>query len=421
MIKENPFQITGTFLSKLFCGLSALLLLMSCAKKTDILTEPIVLNEYAERIGITIEPLIMDLHKPVAITHGGDGSGRLFITQQEGQIVIYDSARVLPAPFLDIARLIKCCGERGLLSTAFHPNYAQNGRFFVNYTNTSGDTVIAEYKVSENSNQADPDSASILLTIKQPTHFHNGGQLHFGPDGYLYIGMGDGGSVDREASGRDRTGRDLFKKSQNLGTLLGKILRINVDGKKPYAVPSTNPFVGTPDTRDEIWAYGLRNPWRFSFDRITGNLFIADVGLSGAEEVNIQLSSSKGGENYGWPIMEGSVCVDQTKKCSEKLLVKPSFAFDHSKGCAIIGGYLYRGRKVPELNGVYLYGDFCTGQIWGATENKEARWRSFEIMDTPLNISSFGEDESGEIYIAHYGRVLARGGGLIYRIISSRE
>jgi hypothetical protein len=194
-----------------------------------------------------------------------------------------------------------------------------------------------------------------------------------------------------------------------------------VDGKKPYAVPSTNPLVGAPDARDEIWAYGLRNPWRFSFDRITGDLFIADVGLSGAEEVNIQLSSSKGGENYGWPIMEGSACVDRPKKCSEKSFVKPSFTFDHSKGCAIIGGYRYRGRKVPELNGIYLYGDFCTGQIWGATENKEARWSSFEMMDTPLNISSFGEDESGEIYIAHYGRVLARGGGLIYRIISSRE
>jgi glucose/arabinose dehydrogenase len=408
-------------LLKLFSCLSLLFVLVSCAKKADILTKPVVLKDYAEQIGITIEPLIMDLHKPVAITHAGDGSGRLFITQQEGQIVVYDATRLVPIPFLDIAPLVKCCGERGLLSTAFHPNYARNGRFFINYTNTSGDTVIAEYKVSDNSNEADPDSARILLTIKQPTHFHNGGQLHFGPDGYLYIGMGDGGSFDSKASGRDKTGRDLFKKSQNLGTLLGKILRIDVDGTKPYAVPSSNPFVGNSDARDEIWAFGLRNPWRFSFDRVSGDLFIADVGLSGAEEVNIQLSSSKGGENYGWPIMEGSACEDRNKNCSEKSLIKPSFEFDHSKGCAIIGGYRYRGSEVAGLNGTYLYGDFCTGRVWGAAKNEDHTWRSFEIMDTPLMISSFGEDESGEIYIAHYGSVLIRGSGIIYRIVSSRE
>ena len=243
----------------------------------------------AAQPALTLKPIITGVNRPVAVTHAGDGSGRLFVTLQAGQIIIYDGEEVLPTPFLDILSLVGCCGERGLLSAAFHPNYASSGFFFVNYTNNSGDTVIARYSVSSDPNLADPDSAVILMTISQPFSNHNGGQLNFGADGYLYIGMGDGGSAG-----------DPGDRAQDPAELLGKMLRIDVDGALPYGIPPTNPFIGDPSTRDEIWALGLRNPWRFSFDRLTGDLFIADVGQGSREEVSFQHRSSPGSENYGW-------------------------------------------------------------------------------------------------------------------------
>ncbi|MFQ5796788.1 MAG: PQQ-dependent sugar dehydrogenase, partial [Candidatus Bipolaricaulia bacterium] len=337
---------------------------------------------------IDVEPIVTDLMRPVAVTHAGDGSGRLFITLQTGKIVIYDGTQVLPTLFLDISSLVRCCGERGLLSVAFHPNYKNNGFFYVNYTESRGATVIARYTVSADPNVADPNSATILLTVSQPFSNHNGGQLQFGPDGYLYIGMGDGGS-----------GGDPQNNGQSLRTLLGKMLRIDVDGGVPYAIPPDNPFVGPPGARDEIWALGLRNPWRFSFDRLTGDLFIADVGQGSWEEVNLQPVSSPGGENYGWRLMEGNHCFNPSTGCNDGTLIPSILEYDHSLGCSITGGYRYRGAQIPELDGTYIYGDYCSGKIWGATEDSSGGWTVTELLDTNFLISTFGEDEAGELYL----------------------
>jgi glucose/arabinose dehydrogenase len=254
---------------------------------------------------IVVKPFITGLSNPIAITNAGDDSGRLFVVLQNGQIIIHDGTRVLSKPFIDISSLVSSGSERGLLSVAFHPNHASNGFFFVTYTNINGDTVIARYSVSGNPNVADPNSANILLTITQPFSNHNGGQLQFGPDGYLYIGMGDGGS-----------GGDPQNNAQNLNTLLGKILRIDVDGGFPYVIPPDNPFRETHGARDEIWSLGLRNPWRFGFDRLTGDLYLADVGQERWEEVNFQPASSLGGENYGWRLMEGNHCFNPSTGCN---------------------------------------------------------------------------------------------------------
>jgi glucose/arabinose dehydrogenase len=355
---------------------------------------------------IELQLVASGLASPIAITHAGDGSGRLFITLQAGQIVIYDGTRIVPSPFLDIRPLVSSGGERGLLSVAFHPSYRSNGLFFVNYTNTVGDTVIARYSVSQDSNLADSDSAAILLTIKQPFANHNGGQLQFGRDGYLYIGMGDGGSAG-----------DPLKNGQDLGTLLGKMLRIDTDGASPYAIPPGNPFVGTEGARAEIWALGLRNPWRFSFDRLSGDLFIADVGQDSWEEVNYQPAASSGGENYGWRLMEGNHCYNPPSNCNTGALTLPIVEYAHgpndSLGCSITGGYRYRGNKNPALRGIYFYADFCTGRIWGASQQAGGGWTTSELLDTSLSITSFGEDEAGEVYVAHY----SPSAGAIYRIV----
>ena len=351
---------------------------------------------------IQIEPFITGIDSPVAITHAGDGSGRLFITLQIGKILVYDGQQLLPTPFLDIGSLIITGGERGLLSVAFHPNYVANGFLYVNYTDLNGDTVIARYRVSIDSNVVDPASAAILLIIPQPFSNHNGGQLQFGPDGYLYIGMGDGGSAG-----------DPLNNAQDLGSMLGKILRIDVDADFPYGIPLDNPFVGNPNANPEIWALGLRNPWRFSFDRLTGDLLIADVGQGSWEEVNFQQASSMGGENYGWRLMEGTHCYDPPLNCNNGSLKLPIIEYDHSVGCSITGGYRYRGSKNPRLYGLYIYGDFCSGRIWGADEVETGRWTTTELVDTDFFISAFGEDEAGEIYFAQWS---STGFGAIYRI-----
>jgi glucose/arabinose dehydrogenase len=331
----------------------------------------IVVNEAPGVPKIKVEPIVTGLANPVAITHSGDGSGRLFIVLQTGQILVYDGSQVLPVPFLDISTLVSTGGERGLLSVAFHPNYATNGLFYVNYTDTQGDTVIAQYTVSDDPNIADPDSAAILLTIAQPFSNHNGGQLQFGPDGYLYIGVGDGGSAG-----------DPDDNAQNLGTLLGKMLRIDVDSGVPYTIPPDNPFVGDPEARDEIWAFGLRNPWRFSFDRLTGDLFIGDVGQDSWEEVNFQTATSSGGENYGWRLMEGNQCFNPPTDCNDGTLTLPILEYNHSLGCSITGGYRYRGTQIPQLEGTYVVGDFCSGRIWGANDAGSGGWSAIELLDT---------------------------------------
>jgi len=351
---------------------------------------------------IQLEPVVTGLAKPVDITHAGDGSGRLFIVLQDGYIMIYNGVQLLPTPFLDISSLVSTGGERGLLGLAFHPDYPNQGSFYVNYTNSDGDTTIARYSVSADPNVADPSSEFILLTIAQPFGNHNGGQLQFGPDGYLYIGVGDGGS-----------GGDPQNNAQNLGKLLGKILRIDVNNGDPYAIPSTNHFVNNSEALDEIWALGLRNPWRFSFDRLTGDLYLADVGQSSWEEVNFQPANSGGGENYGWRLMEGSHCFNPPTDCNDGTLTLPILEYDHSSGCSITGGYRYRGVRNPGLNGIYFYGDFCSGRIWGVPPNGNLARTTIELLDTDLKISTFGEDELGEIYLAHYSST----DGAIYRIL----
>ena len=373
---------------------------------TASLSGPIFLFSAASWGAVTIkaEPVVTGLSSPVDITHAGDSSGRLFITLQGGRVVIFDGVQILSPPFLDINSLVSSGGERGLLGAAFHPNYVGNGFFYVSYTDTAGDSVIARYSVSLDPNRADPTSGVILLTIPQPFSNHNGGQLHFGPDGYLYIGIGDGGS-----------GGDPQNNGQDLGTLLGKILRIDVDSGFPFTVPPDNPFVGVVGAREEIWSFGLRNPWRFSFDRLTGDMFIGDVGQNSWEEVDFQPASSTGGENYGWRLMEGNSCFNPAINCNNGTLTLPILVYDHSVGCSVTGGYLYRGSKNPNLNGLYLYGDFCSGLIWGAQEDGLGGWNTTVLLDTNFSISTFGEDESGEIYFAH----LSATDGTIYQVVQS--
>lgn len=334
--------------------------------------------------------------RPVTITHAGDGSGRLFVVEQGGTIRIIRNGVVAEIPFIDISSLVTPTGgEQGLLGLAFPPGFAARGTFYVNYTDRTGigNTVVARFGVGPNTDQADPATRAELLTIVQPFANHNGGQLAFGPDNLLYIGTGDGGS-----------GGDPMGNGQSLATLLGKVLRIDVlSGAIPYAIPGSNPF------GSEIWAYGLRNPWRFSFDRLNGDLYLADVGQDLVEEVNFQAAGSGTGANYGWNIMEGSRCF-ATAACSSAGLTLPVAEYLHGSGdCAVIGGYVYRGSAFPALQGTYIYGDLCSGRIWGLRRSG-AVWQNTLLADTALQISTFGEDETGELYVGDYAT------GDIYRI-----
>ncbi|MGH9334983.1 MAG: PQQ-dependent sugar dehydrogenase, partial [Vicinamibacteria bacterium] len=347
---------------------------------------------------INLRPLVDGLDSPVSLAHAGDGSGRLFIVQQGGQIRVFDGSQLLAAPFLDLSPVVSSGTEQGLLGLAFHPHYETNGFFFVNFTDVAGDTRIVRFQVSADPNVANPASAAILLTVDQPFANHNGGQLAFGPDGYLWIGLGDGGSAG-----------DPQNNAQNGTSLLGKILRLDVDHGVPYAIPADNPFVTNPSFRDEIWAFGLRNPWRFSFDRLTGDLFIADVGQNAWEEANFEPATSPGGRNYGWRRMEGNHCFNPGSSCNNGALTLPFFEYSHALGCSVTGGYRYRGTEMPEHYGTYFVGDFCSGRIWGARQDAETGdWTVPQLLDTELAISTFGEDEQGELYVADHGGVLYR-------------
>jgi len=333
------------------------------------------------------------------LQNAADGSGRLFVVEQQGQIRIVTNNSLVPTAFLDITNLVDFGGEKGLLGLAFHPAYSQNRRFFVNYDRVvSGQmqTVIAEFQTSaSNPNQADPNSQRILFTVNQPFPNHKGGQLAFGPDGFLYIGLGDGGSAG-----------DPLGNAQNRQVLLGKMLRIDVDHTSPglqYAIPSDNPFLNGVD-RGEVWAYGLRNPWRFSFDVPSGRLFVADVGQDKFEEIDIL---QKGG-NFGWNIMEGLHCFKPSSGCNMTGLILPITEYDHSQGDAVIGGYVYRGPAIPRLSGTYLFSDFESGTIWGLTENSTGQWTRSQLIAGGRNISSFGRDEAGELYVLDYSGTLLR-------------
>jgi glucose/arabinose dehydrogenase len=342
----------------------------------------------------------------VYVTHAPDGSGRLFIVEQIGRIRVLFNDQLLVTPFLDIRSLVVSGGERGLLSVAFHPNFASNGVFVVNYTRASsnaadvGDTVIARYRVTPSAaDVADPATAETLLIIDQPQPNHNGGLAMFGPDGMLYVGMGDGGNGGDVGSGHAPQGN-----GQSLSTLLGKMLRISVGPTGPYTVPSNNPNLGA-GARSEIWSFGLRNPWRFSFDRATGDMYIGDVGQNAWEEIDVQAAASPGGENYGWPVWEGSHPYRGGPLVSD---TKPAAEYSHAGGnCSVTGGYVYRGSRVPSLQGFYLYGDFCSGKLWSLVR-LGGQWHSSLILTAGLQISSFGEDEEGELYVVDLAGSLYR-------------
>lgn len=342
-------------------------------------------------------------NRPIYVTHADDGSGRLFVVEQSGQIRIIEDGVLLNTPFLDVADLISPAAvgggytEQGLLGLAFHPEYAANGMFFINYTDRSGDTVLARYRVSaDDPRRADPASAEVLLTVPQPYANHNGGHLAFSPDGYLYVSLGDGGSAgDPQGNG------------QNLGTLLGTILRLDVDPDRGYTIPDDNPFVDRDGTRPEIWAWGLRNVWRFSFDRATGDFYLADVGQNKWEEVHFQPANDAGGVNYGWNAYEAS--FPYSGKPAASPVVAPILEYEHINGwCSITGGYVYRGADLPGLQGYYLYGDWCTGTIWAAQPDADGNWQAEISLESGRQISSFGEDEAGEIYLVDYSGTVLR-------------
>ncbi len=354
----------------------------------------------ARRTGLTLVPIVKGLAQPVHLTAPA-GDPRLFVVEQPGRIRIVSNGRLLALPFLDLTDRVRAGGERGLLSVAFHPRYRTNGLLYVNYTDRRGDTRIERYRVSPDRNAADPASAKLVLQIPQPYSNHNGGHLQFGPDGMLWIGMGDGGS-----------GGDPHKNGQNRASLLGKMLRLDVDGGEPYRIPSDNPFVRTPGTRPEIWGLGLRNPWRFCFDRVESLLVVADVGQGELEEVDAVPLSSRGA-NFGWNVMEGSDCYDAAN-CDRSGLVLPVYEYRHSEGCSITGGVVYRGRAIPSLVGRYLFSDYCNGWIRSVRLGPGAATELTEwALPSVGSVSSFGEDASGEVYVIAHG-------GAVYRLAPAR-
>jgi len=365
----------------------------------------------ASGIGLAVELVADGFKQPVHLAAPPGASDRLFIVEQAGTIRIIKAGKTVPTPFLDIRDRVRSGGERGLLSIAFHPAYAANRRFFVYYTDRQGDLVISEFLTTPNDpDQADAFTERRFLAIEHRKYGnHNGGQLAFGPDRFLYIGTGDGGS-----------GGDPDNNAQNLGVLLGKLLRIDVDkpgGGKLYGIPPSNPFL-KKKAAPEIWAYGLRNPWRFSFDRGTGDLYVGDVGQNEWEEVNVQPASSPGGENYGWRYMEGSHCYDPPTGCPSRGLTLPVFEYPTPRHAAITGGYVYRGCRMPDLRGTYFYSDYLKGFIGTFVMDKGRATQPRDVTPelTPRSfgskhqVSSFGEDNQGELYLVEHG-------GQIYRLV----
>ncbi len=352
----------------------------------------------SQQDALAVFPILDGLNQPLFATHAADGSGRLFVVEKPGTIRVIVGGRLRAAPFLDVRPLVQSFGyEQGLLGLAFHPRSSENGRFFITYTGLDGTNTLAEYRVSADPNLADPSSGRVLFAVPDPFENHNGGMLAFGRDGFLYVGMGDGGDIG-----------DPHDNAQNRRSLLGKILRLDVDSGTPYAIPPGNPFAGRVDARGEIWAYGLRNPWRFSFDRVSGDLYIGDVGQTAYEELNLQSAGSPGVENYGWDVMEGLHCYPRERDCDRDGLKRPLIEYSHDVGCSITGGYVYRGQSMAALFGSYLYGDFCEGFIWSVREGERGAWEPVLLLDTDIQISSFGEDEAGELYLVDLGGRLYR-------------
>jgi len=411
---------------RMAAGALALLVLAGCAPPTpspsaegspspsaqpspSAAAPPSVAASVAPLTGIQLESVVGGLTDPIGVTNAGDGSGRLFVNERGGLVrVVNPDGTLRDLDFVDISDRVEAGGERGLLGLAFHPNFAANGRVFVHYSRRGdGATVISELTASADRSTADPASERIIFTHDQPYANHNGGQLAFGPDGYFYIGLGDGGS-----------GGDPFGNGQNLQALLGKILRLDVDGPhaagKQYAIPDTNPYapggISPGDGLPEIWAYGLRNPWRFSFDRETSEMYIGDVGQGSWEEIDRQPGDSAGGENYGWNFLEGTHCYSY---CDSIAAVAPVAEYSHGDGggCSVTGGYVYRGSNQPSMVGTYLFSDYCSGTIW--TLAADGGLTPLPLAESGLNVASFGEDEDGEIYLVDIS-----GGGL-YRVVAT--
>jgi cysteine-rich repeat protein len=351
------------------------------------------------------------LTRPLFVTAPPLDTNRIFIVEQDGFVRIVKNGSLLATPFIDVSGANSCCGEQGLLGLAFAPDYETSGVFYLSYTNNSGDSELRRYTVSGNPDVANP-TGTLVLTVDQPFANHNGGNIVFGPDGYLYYGLGDGGG-----------GGDPEENAQDLTTLLGKLLRIDVNAPT-YTTPPSNPFVGVAGL-DEIWAYGLRNPWRWSFDRGTGDLYIGDVGQGSVEEVDVQPASSGGGENYGWDVFEGRACLEPTPPATScpsppTGFTLPVLEYSHSQGCSVTGGYVYRGCRMPDLRGTYFYSDYCSGFIrtfkgvsGGVAQNQQDRTVD---VGTGGGVSSFGEDARGEMYIVDYGNGTP-GQGEVYRIV----
>jgi glucose/arabinose dehydrogenase/mono/diheme cytochrome c family protein len=383
---------------------------------------------------------VAEVSEPINVVAPNDGSGRIFVLERAGAIRVVQDGEVLDEPFLDLTdNVMSAFLEQGLLGMAFHPDYAENGRFFVNYTDMlrSGDVLTVEFRVSEDDpNRADPDSHHIIMFREQPYANHIGGDIVFGPDGYLYIGHGDGGLEG-----------DPLDAGQDLSTHLSKMLRIDVDdqgagvGGQSYGIPEDNPFVQGdilidlfdateedfarlhPKARPEIWAFGLRNPWQFSFDRETGDMWIADVGQNFWEEIDFQPADSPGGENYGWKFLQGSHCFPASEEECPKVGTLPVAEYSHEEGCSVTGGHVYRGDEFPELQGIYFHSDYCSGKIWGIAPGEDGNWEYEELLDAGLLITGSGEDEAGNIYFTScecgYGQAEPRPAGAVWRLVSA--
>ncbi len=354
---------------------------------------------------IVLTPVVSGLDAPVFVTSAKDGSGRLFVVEQTGKVRVIKGGVLLSTPLIDLTSQVAKGGEQGALGLAFHPKFKTNGLFYVSYTRSDGDLVVDQYKTSAaNGNVGDPRTLRRIITIDHPGEInHNGGMIVFDPTGYLYIGTGDGGG------GGDPNGH-----GQSKNTLAGKLLRINVNGSvgtRQYRIPASNPYVGKAGL-DEIWSFGLRNPWRFSFDRLTGDLWIGDVGQAKYEEVDRSTSSTNKGRgvNFGWNVMEGRHCYSPATGCSAVGKLYPVAEYTHSEGCSITGGYVYRGTAVPSLRGRYVFGDYCSGTIWSVPNNGGSPITKSLLMDTAYSISSFGEDEKGELYLVDRGGTIYKFG-----------
>lgn len=358
---------------------------------------------------LALETVVTGLEFPVGLA-APPADARLFVLEKGGRIRIIENGSLGPT-FLDLRGRVSTGSEQGLLGLAFDPAYASNGRFVVNYTDPSGDTRISAFHVSADPDAADAASESVLLAVDQPFDNHNGGQLAFGPDGDLYIGLGDGGS-----------GGDPNGNGQSLSTLLGKVLRVDLEGAQPYAIPPDNPFAASAgaSVRGEIWSYGLRNPWRFSFDRATGDLYIGDVGQGNYEEIDISTAAAGAGRglNFGWNRMEGTHCFppDAGESCDRTGLILPVLDYDHSQGCSVTGGYVYRGSAIPDLAGTYFYADFCGGWVrsFRFSAGQAADRREWPDLSPGGSITSFGEDAAGELY-------LLTSEGAVYRIVQGDQ